>query len=135
MNTGERIKKIRELFKMTQTEFGEKLGFKWTKIKDLESGKLHTTAEIALLIEKIYSVDLRWLLTGEGVMFRSGSQDRLVNIPDPNGNLSTALKMLSELPEEKQKDCLNFIWDKKLISDLKNEVDELRSRIEKLENG
>ena len=132
---GKRIKEIRELFKMTQAEFGEKLGFNWCKIKDLETGRLKLTSEIALLLEKNFSVDLHWLLTGEGTMFRSGSQDRLVNIPDPNGNLSTALKMLSELPEEKQKDCLNFIWDKKLISDLKNEVDELRSRIEKLENG
>lgn len=132
---GKRIKEIRELFKMTQAEFGKKLGFNWCKIKDLETGRLKLTSEIALLLEKNFSVDLHWLLTGEGTMFKSGSQDRLVNIPDPNGNLSTALKMLSELPEEQQKDCFNFIWDKKLISDLKNEVDELRSRIEKLENG
>lgn len=128
MNTGERIKKIRELFRMTQTEFGEKLGFKWTKIKDLESGKLHTTAEIALLIEKIYSVDLRWLLTGEGAMFRSGSQDRLVNIPDPSGDLSAAVKLLAEMPEEYRKDCLHFIQDKKFLLDLLH-------RVEKLENG
>ncbi|MBP5202267.1 helix-turn-helix transcriptional regulator [bacterium] len=128
MNTGERIKKIRELFRMTQTEFGEKLGFKWTKIKDLESGKLHTTAEIALLIEKIYSIDLRWLLTGEGPMLRSDSQDRLVNIPDPHGTLSSALKLLSALPEERQNDCLHYIQDKCLLLDL------LR-RVEKLENN
>ena len=43
---------------MTQSEFSKKLGFSWSKIKDLESGKLNTTAEIALLIEKIYSVNL-----------------------------------------------------------------------------
>lgn len=132
---GKRIKEIRELFKMTQAEFGEKLGFNWCKIKDLETGRLKLTSEIALLLEKNFSVDLHWLLTGEGTMFRSGSHDRLLNIPDPNGNLSAALKLLSGLPEEQQKDCFNFIWDKKLIFDLKNEVDELRSRIEKLENG
>ena len=52
----------------------------------------------------------------------------LVNISDPSGTLSLAVKLLSELPEEQQKDCLHFIQDKKLLLDLLH-------RVEKLENG
>jgi len=131
-----RLKLLREKnLNLTQGKFADSLGVPLTTISKYERGEVKPTSEFLIKLSKIYGVNLNWLLAGEGTMFRSGSQDRLVNIPDPNGNLSTALKMLSELPEERQKDCLNFIWDKKLISDLKNEVDELRSRIEKLENG
>ena len=131
-----RLKLLREKnLNLTQGKFADSLGVPLTTISKYERGEVKPTSEFLIKLSKIYGVNLNWLLTGEGTMFKSGSQDRLVNAPDPNGNLSTALKMLSELPEEKQKDCLNFIWDKKLISDLKNEVDELRSRIEKLENG
>lgn len=131
-----RLKLLREKnLNLTQGKFADSLGVPLTTISKYERGEVKPTSEFLIKLSKIYGVNLNWLLAGEGTMFKSGSQDRLVNIPDPNGNLSTALKMLSELPEERQKDCLNFIWDKKLISDLKNEVDELRSRIEKLENG
>lgn len=131
-----RLKLLREKnLNLTQGKFADSLGVPLTTISKYERGEVKPASEFLIKLSKIYGVNLNWLLTGEGTMFKSGSQDRLVNIPDPNGNLSTALKMLSELPEEQQKDCFNFIWDKKLISDLKNEVDELRSRIEKLENG
>ena len=131
-----RLKLLREKnLNLTQGKFADSLGVPLTTISKYERGEVKPTSEFLIKLSKIYGVNLNWLLTGEGTMFKPGSQDRLVNIPDPNGNLSAALKLLSGLPEEQQKDCFNFIWDKKLISDLKNEVDELRSRIEKLENG
>ena len=125
---------LRENLGKKQSEFAKMLGITQAFLSEIEKGKRNLSLNILLKVSTL-DVSLDWLVNGYGSMFRSGSQSQLLNIPDPNGNLSTALKMLSELPEEKQKDCLNFIWDKKLISDLKNEVDELRSRIEKLENG
>lgn len=109
---GKRIKEIRELLKMTQSEFGEKLGFSWSKIKDLESGKLHTTAEIALLMEKIYSIDLRWLLTGEGQMFHSSESSVL----DPL--LEEIIHIIEKLPEERKKAVLNYVRDQKKLAEL-----------------
>lgn len=69
MTPGKRIKKIREeLLDLTQEGFGEPLGFKWYKVKDIESGKIKVSPEIATLIENIYSFKFEWLLTGKGPM-------------------------------------------------------------------
>ena len=127
--SGKRIKEIRELMKMTQSDFGEKLGFNWCKIKDLETGRLKVTSEIALLIEKIFSVNFRWLLTGEGPMFITElkDQDRLVNIPDPTGDLAAAVRLLAEMPENKRRDCLSYIQEKKLLLDLQREIEKIKA--------
>lgn len=68
MNPSERLKKAREHLGLTQKELGEKLGFQWHKIKDIESGKLKLTPEIAENIDNFYSIDGWWLLTGKGKM-------------------------------------------------------------------
>ncbi|QEM66713.1 helix-turn-helix transcriptional regulator [Geobacter sp. FeAm09] len=70
MTPGERLKIVREGLSLTQGQLGESLGFKWTKVKDIELGKQRLTPEAALAIEKIYSVNFKWLLVGEGNMER-----------------------------------------------------------------
>jgi phage repressor protein C with HTH and peptisase S24 domain len=70
MNAGERLKKIRkDILKLTQQELAEKLGYKWYKIKDMETGKQKVTEETAKLLEKYFSINPWWLLTGEGEMY------------------------------------------------------------------
>jgi transcriptional regulator with XRE-family HTH domain len=69
MNAGSRLKQVRQDLGLTQKDFAEKLGFKWYKIKDMESGKQNITYDIAKLIEKIFSINHDWLLTGEGEMY------------------------------------------------------------------
>ena len=68
MTPGERIKEMRETLGLTQGQLGDMLGFKWTKIKDIEIGKQKLTPEIALAIEKKFSFNFRWLLIGDGGM-------------------------------------------------------------------
>ena len=63
------LKIVREILGLTQAELGERLGFKWTKIKDIEIGKQKLTPEIALDIEKKFHFCFKWLLTGEGEMW------------------------------------------------------------------
>ena len=43
----ERIKEIRNSLGLTQAEFGKALGLAWYKVKDLESGRLKITEDIA----------------------------------------------------------------------------------------
>jgi transcriptional regulator with XRE-family HTH domain len=69
MNAGSRLKQVRQDLGLTQKDFAEKLGFKWYKIKDMESGKQNITYDIAKLIEKIFSINHDWLLTGEGEIY------------------------------------------------------------------
>jgi len=65
----ERLKKVRKVLKLSQKDFGEKLNFKWYKIKDIEIGKQNLTPEIANKIEDIFGISGWWLLTGKGDMF------------------------------------------------------------------
>lgn len=67
-NCGQRLKGVREYLKMTQQEFGSGIGLSWFQVRDLESGKKKLTPELAYDIEKKYSIDFRWLLTGGGAM-------------------------------------------------------------------
>ena len=69
MEAKERLKKVRKVLKLSQKDFGEKLNFKWYKIKDIESFKLNITPEIANKIEDIFGISGWWLLTGKGDMF------------------------------------------------------------------
>ncbi|OPY15641.1 MAG: Helix-turn-helix domain protein [Syntrophus sp. PtaB.Bin001] len=68
MTPGERVRKIRESVGITQAKFGEPLGFKWYKIKDIEAGKINVSPEIAKKLSNAYSIRFEWILTGEGSM-------------------------------------------------------------------
>lgn len=74
---GNRLKEIRKLFKLTQTELGEKLEIPWSRIKDMESGKQKISPEFASAVEEIFSISGWWLLTGKGEMLISSQN----NIP------------------------------------------------------
>lgn len=65
---GQRLKEFRLDLGLTQQELGEALGFQWHKIKDIETGRLKLSAEIASLIGEKYSINGWWLLTGKGSM-------------------------------------------------------------------
>ena len=89
---GERLKKIRHMFGLTQAKFAEKLGLKWDKIKDIETGRHKLRPEIALKIEKVYGVSADWLLNGDGEIFTKEDvidneimnflkNDNFINIP------------------------------------------------------
>ncbi|MGI6394540.1 MAG: helix-turn-helix domain-containing protein [bacterium] len=120
MQVGERIKEIRRILNLTQAQFGEKLDFKWTKVRDLEKEKLVVSPLIALQIEKIYFINLRWLLYGEGEMFIHKSEDAL-QADDPDETVKAILALLKEMPDEKKKECLSYCQEKKLLSDLLQE--------------
>ncbi len=68
---GERIKSIRQLLNLSQTEFGLPIGLKQAAIGQMESGTRNVTERsIAFICEK-YSINETWLRTGEGDMFNN----------------------------------------------------------------
>jgi putative transcriptional regulator len=64
-----RLKEIRKYLKLTQQELADKLGYKQFKIKDIETNKQKITLELADKLEKLYSINGWWLLTGKDSMF------------------------------------------------------------------
>ena len=77
-NLIERLKKIRRLLNLTQKEFAQKLGVKWFRVRDIELGKQNITIELATKLEEIFSVNIRWLLTGKGEMFLNENGPKFV---------------------------------------------------------
>lgn len=65
----ERIKQLRKTKKLTQIEFGERIGVKGNTITNYETGLRNPTDAVILSICREFNVDEKWLRTGEGEMF------------------------------------------------------------------
>ena len=70
-----RIKKIRQSFKLTQEEFGSRLGVSRDVINNLERGRVSLKDHIIKLICVEFNVNEEWLRTGEGEMFKAVSKE------------------------------------------------------------
>lgn len=66
----ERIREIRKTLKLTQVEFGEKIGVKGNTVTNYETGLRNPTDAVLLSICREFNVNEGWLRTGEGEMFQ-----------------------------------------------------------------
>ncbi len=65
----ERIKAIRTALKLSQREFGERLGVSRDVISNLEYGRVEPKELLLRHICELYGVNEEWLLHGKGKMF------------------------------------------------------------------
>ena len=73
-----RIREVREHFKLTQTEFGERLGVSRDVIGNIEYNRLKNPKQkepIIKLICSTFCVNEIWLRSGEGEMFQAMTED------------------------------------------------------------
>lgn len=75
MGIGERIKAVRKHFKLTQAEFGERIGVKGNTIANYELGRNAPVDAIFSLLCREYGVNEIWLRTGEGEMFQAMTEN------------------------------------------------------------
>ena len=61
-----RIKQIRKDLKLTQTEFGEKIGIKGNTVTNYENGLRTPSDAVIFSICREFGVNEEWLRTGEG---------------------------------------------------------------------
>ena len=113
MNT--RLKELRKELKLTQSEFGEKLGITAAAISDIEKGRRNLTdRNINLICEKFY-VSEEWLREGSGDIFvpqlPEDEFSRLLSeIEEGNDDqLKTTIKMFVQLDEKGRKIVLDLI--------------------------
>lgn len=64
----DRIKKIRKEYKLTQVEFGERIGVKGNTITNYENGLRTPTDAVILSICREFNINEDWLRTGTGEM-------------------------------------------------------------------
>ncbi|MFA6684124.1 MAG: helix-turn-helix transcriptional regulator, partial [Arcobacteraceae bacterium] len=82
-----RLEEVRQYLGLSKTDFADTLGLKIHNIRDMETGKQKIGAEIATLIEEIFSISGWWLLTGKGSMLQQPQKSSTQNIQG-NGNVS-----------------------------------------------
>jgi len=81
---GTRIKQVRNALHLKQVEMAKALTMNPSAISQMESGRTKPSLETLEEIARLYSVDLHWMITGEGQMFntprdsimRSGGWDK-----------------------------------------------------------
>lgn len=78
----ERLKELRKHLKLTQTEFGRKLGFARVSIAQMESGDMNITDKTSKDICREFKVNYLWLTQGNGDMFVDDETDILVAIDE-----------------------------------------------------
>ena len=108
MTIGERIKALRKGNKLTQEEFGERIGLKGTAIGMYEKGNRQVSNQSITLISQAFHVREEWLRTGEEPMelpmmstlladANIGEDDRVI------------IQMYLELPVEKRQILKDYI--------------------------
>lgn len=106
-NINGRIYKIRKAEKLTQKDFGERIGMKANSISDIEKGKNSVTEYVIKLVCKEFNVNEDWLRTGAGGdenMFIPEDMIYYHNVGklgnEKNDFKKFYLNMLMNLPEE-----------------------------------
>ncbi len=100
----ERIKKIRKQRKWTQTDFAARVGVTRDVVASWETGRVEPPEAVIRLICREYAINYDWLKNGRepmNVPVDRQTVDKLEQIMNgDNEFLKTALRGLSELPEE-----------------------------------
>lgn len=96
-----RIKAVREALKLSQREFGEKLGVSRDVISNIEYNRVAPKELLLRHMCELYHVNQHWLETGDGEMF--------LDDPDETSRLEEALKIFKSLRPEFQDYALEQI--------------------------
>ena len=65
MNAYEKIRIIRQLSKLTQTEFGESMGLSKATISNFETGRVPIPNYVIILLKLLYNIDPEWLMNDD----------------------------------------------------------------------
>ncbi|MEY8386177.1 helix-turn-helix transcriptional regulator [Oscillospiraceae bacterium 38-13] len=104
-----RIKAVREALKLSQREFGEKLGVSRDVISNIEYGRVQPRELLLRHMCQLYGVNQGWLETGEGDMF--------LHSPREAEKLDEALRIFQSLRPDFQEYALEQI---KKLAELQN---------------
>ena len=72
---GEQFKKLRKYYKLTQTEFGQKIGVSRDVINNIENKNVIPSEPIIKIVVNEFGVNRTWLETGEGKMLKDTSRE------------------------------------------------------------
>lgn len=105
--SGQRLILLRQKLGLSQKKLSDLTGISRSYINDVEAGRSNPSANMVSQIASKTDVNIAWLMTGEGEMFRSETGTRAGVLPEKEEDLDrclAALKgVLGGLPKE--------VWD------------------------
>ena len=114
MTLGERIKKVRKEFSLTQQNFGGRIGIKQNSVALIESGKRNVSDQAILSICREFSVNEEWLRTGEGEMLKAKPMNELDALAQ-RYNLQhkdyVLIEKLLKMPQNQRDGVFQFMQD------------------------
>lgn len=119
----QRFLQLRKELKLSQAEFGERIGISGPAVSKIESG-INTPSESTLkLICATYNVNYQWLTEGKQPMYLVSEGEELITKYAPNAleHMKTAIRTLSELSDS------DWIAVRSLMEDMMTAVDRMRS--------
>lgn len=81
----QRIKKLRKMLGLTQTEFGRRIGVAGNTVTNYEAGLRVPKKSVLLMMSKEFHVNIDWLKTGQGEMFLPVSGGTLDELAEEYG--------------------------------------------------
>jgi transcriptional regulator with XRE-family HTH domain len=104
----------------------------------LSNWKSRNSVPYSLCVElaEEHLISLDWLLTGEGVMNKNGfvNEVRESSLPELTPRQKAVLGLFDALPDDKQREILSALEDKKRIQELEDNYKELREALDALKN-
>ena len=87
MSIGLRIKELRNVKKLNQLDFADKIGIKQSPLSQMESGKILPSIETLSKIIRVFNISYSWLIDGEGDMFLEETKSAK-NVIKKNDNIN-----------------------------------------------
>jgi len=117
---------LRKHLGLSRDKFAKSVGVSGAYIGQLESGKKGNPSDLFLeSVSKTFNINLVWLKTGEGEMFRPAGEGEAKAAQDgyqhPNLKIQKIVEMLETMDENTQEDILLSVEKEKLLRDLLQE--------------
>jgi len=130
-----RIKTLRKSLKLTQTEFGKKLGLSLQAVQDWEYGRNKIPESSLLLIENTFNINPRWLREGEGEMFKIPEPEPGIDFTLLEGVIAETLRGLKalhiDLSPENAAGMIVYIY-KTIQKENKDKITNLQTHMDKI---
>lgn len=108
----ERLRQVRKYLKLSQEEFGRRLGVTGAGISRLESGERNITEQMLLAVCREFNISEEWLRNGNGKMI-TDSNDNAITLLAKELNLDDyairALKAYEKLDSQSKKTIHQYI--------------------------
>jgi len=104
-NIGTRIKALRQALDLTQEQFASQIGLSRNYIAMIEIGQRDPSKRSISDICRVFSVDLIWLRTGAGEMFKPRTREEelaeiFARVQIEDDDKSRLIRAMAQLPDE-----------------------------------